>query len=90
MKETSIVARSGAERKLAGVEVARVAALDHGHPGIVAQAPVELAVGDVERDDPRRAALQQAVGEAAGRGADVEAVEPGDVDRRARRARCRA
>ena len=32
----------------------------------------QLAVGDVERDHVRRAALQQAVGEAAGRGADVE------------------
>jgi hypothetical protein len=35
--------------------------------------PRELPVPDVERDDARRAALQQAVGEAAGRSADVEA-----------------
>ena len=38
-------------------------------------------MGDVERDHARGAALQQAVGEAAGRGADVEAGAPGDVDR---------
>ena len=37
-------------------------------------------MGDVERDHPCGAALEQAVGEAAGRGADVEAVEAGDVD----------
>ena len=41
---------------------------------------MQLAVADVERDHPRGAALQQHVGEAAGRGADVEAVEPGDVE----------
>ena len=48
--------------------------------GIVAKTPVELPVGDVERDHPVGAALQQAVGEPAGRGADVEAGAPGDVD----------
>jgi hypothetical protein len=36
---------------------------------------VQLAVADVERDHARGAALQQHVGEAAGRRADVEAVE---------------
>ena len=41
---------------------------------------MQLAVADVERDHARRAPLQQHVGEAAGRGADVEAVEPRDVD----------
>ena len=41
---------------------------------------MELAVADVERDHPGGARLQQAVGEAAGRGADVEAVLAGDVD----------
>ena len=70
----------GREGKLGRLELARVAALDHGHPRVVAQAPVELPMGDVEGDHARRAALQQAVGEAAGRGADVEAVEAGDVD----------
>ena len=42
--------------------------------------PVELAVGDVEGDDVRRARLQQAVREAAGRRADVEAAAPRRVE----------
>ncbi len=42
---------------------------------------MQLAVADVERDHARRAALQEHVREAARRGADVEAVEPADVDR---------
>ena len=42
--------------------------------------PVELAVRHVERDHVRGAALEQAVGEAAGRGADVEAVAARRVD----------
>ena len=41
---------------------------------------MELAVADVERDHTRCAALEQHVGEPAGRRADVEAVEPVDVD----------
>ena len=46
----------------------------------LAEARMELAVADVERDHARRAALQQHVGEPARRGADVEAVEPGRID----------
>ena len=80
MKETSTVARSRREGQVGGLELAGVEPLDHVDPRVLAQPPVELAVGDVERDHPGGAALQQAVGEAAGRGADVEAVEPGDVD----------
>ena len=41
---------------------------------------MQLAVADVEGHDVRRAALQQAVGEAAGRGAAVERAAAGDVD----------
>jgi hypothetical protein len=37
-------------------------------------------VAYVERDHPRGAGLEQAVGEAAGGGADVEAVAAGDID----------
>ena len=37
---------------------------------------MELPVADVDRDHPRGAGLEQAVGEAAGRGADVGAVAP--------------
>ena len=90
MNETSMTIRSGAVRQLVRRQRAGVDALDHGHALVAAQRPVELAVGDVERDDVRRAALQQAVGEAAGRGADVERAAPGDRRRRARRARWRA
>ncbi len=71
----------GRVRELVGLDRARVATLDHGHALVVAQPPVELAVGDVERDHVRGAALQQAVGEAARRGADVERLAPRDVDR---------
>ena len=50
--------------------------------GSAASAPVELAVADVDGDRrvlaPR---MQQHVGEAAGRGADVEAGEPGGIER---------
>src|SRR5205807_496059 len=55
-------------------------ALQYGHARVGAQARVELAVADVERDHVRRAALEQDVGEAAGRGADVERVRAGDVE----------
>ena len=51
---------------------------------------MQLAVADVERDHACGAALEQHVGEAAGRGADVEAVEPARVDARSGRARARA
>ena len=42
----------------------RVDALAHDDARIVAQPPIELPVADVERDDARRAALEQHVGEA--------------------------
>ena len=41
---------------------------------------MQLAVADVDRDHARGAAPEQDVGEAAGRCADVEAVESGRVD----------
>ena len=41
---------------------------------------MELAVTNVERDHPCGSALEQAVGEAAGRGAQVEAVLSGRID----------
>ena len=41
---------------------------------------MKLAVADIERDHARGAALQQHVGEAAGRCADVERVAPPDVE----------
>src|SRR5262249_5689783 len=66
------------ERQLA--DRARVHALEHGDARIVADLRVKLAVADVERDHPRRTALEQHVREPACRRADVEAVEAGDDD----------
>ena len=43
------------------------------HARVLAQRPRQLAVAHIHRIDPRRAPLQQAIGEAAGRGADVRA-----------------
>ena len=74
------VGRVGQLRRL---QRAGVGALDHRHPRVLAQRPVELAVGDVERDDVLRARLQQAVREPAGRGADVEAAPPRESSPRA-------
>ena len=64
----------GRVRKLG--QVARVHALEDGHARVVAQPRMKLAVADVERDHVRRAVLEQAVGEAAGGRADVEAAQP--------------
>ena len=66
--------------------MARVRALEHDDARVGAQLRVELAVADVDRVHARGAALQQAVGEAAGRRADVEAdaargIEPERVER---------
>jgi len=60
--------------------LARVRALDDGHPRVVAKPPVELPVRDVERHDVRGAPLQEAVREPASRCAHVEAAPPGGID----------
>ena len=86
MNDTSQTMSCGANGS--SVSVARVHALEHDDARIVAQPRVELPVADVDGDHARRAALEQDVGEAAGRGADVEAVEPGRVDAEQRRAPC--
>ena len=67
-------------RQHPALEPARIDALQHGHARILAQLPRELAVADVDRRDPRRAALDEHVGEAAGRGADVQRGAPADGD----------
>ena len=78
MKETSQTTSSRRERELG--ERPRVRPFEHRHPRIRTQPRVQLAVADVERDHAIRAPLQEYVGEAAGRGADVDAVEAGRVD----------
>ena len=50
MNETSTDDQVGRVRELVGRDRAGVGALDHGHALVLAQAVVELAVGDVERD----------------------------------------
>ena len=60
--------------------LARVHPFHHHDARILAQLPVELALPDVDRVDPDGAALQQAVGEAAGGRADVERHATGDVE----------
>ena len=74
-------------RHVVGGQRARVDAFADDDARIGAQPPVELAAADVERDDAGGAALQQDVGEAAGRRADVERAAPVRIDARTRRAR---
>ena len=59
---------------------ARIDLLDRRHPLVFAQARMQLAVAHVDADDVRRTVLQQAIGEAAGRLAHVEAVLARRVD----------
>ena len=56
-----------------GGQVADVGALHHGHPRIGSQRPRQLAVADVGCDDFAGASVQQHFGEAARRGAGVQA-----------------
>ena len=56
------------------------ARLEHDHAIVGAESRMELAVPDVERHDARGATLEQAIGEAARRRAQVEAVLAGGVD----------
>jgi hypothetical protein len=59
---------------------ARVHALPREHPGVGPEALVELVMPHVHRPHPRRAALQQQVGEATRRRPEVEAHPPRGVD----------
>ncbi len=63
-----------------GIELANVGAFERHDLRPVAQARMQLVAADVDRVDPARAARQQHLGEAAGRGADVEADAAGDVE----------
>ncbi len=80
MNETSATAASTGPPIVGDGRRADVRPFEHGHPLVVADARVELAVADVEGDDLGGAALEQAVGEPSGRGATVEHAQPGDVD----------
>ena len=63
-----------------GGQVADVGALHDRHPRIGPQRPGELAVADVDGDDLAGAAVQQHLGEPAGRGAGVQAAPAVDRD----------
>lgn len=67
--------------ELAGGEVADVDAFEDGDAGVLAEFPRELAVADVDSVNPGGAVLQEAVGETAGGGADVDGDLAGDVER---------
>src|SRR5829696_7540017 len=77
-----------AERRLDGLAedagmdggLAGVRPLEHGDPRIFADPGVQLSVADVERDHACCPALEQDVGEAAGRGAEVQGVAARRVD----------
>src|SRR5271166_1452981 len=57
-----------------------VDAFERPHARVRREAPVELPAADVDRHHHSRAAAQQHVGKSAGRGADVEAGEPGRIE----------
>ena len=67
-------------QELAGGEEAGVGALEEGDAGVGAELVVDLAVAGVDGEDGGGAVLEQAVGEAAGGGADVGAGEAFDGD----------
>ena len=78
MNDTSIVAMPIGSGRLVGGQRPGVGPLHRDHPRVASERLGELSAADVERVDPGRAALEQDVGEAAGRRPDVE----GDPTRR--------
>jgi aminoglycoside 6'-N-acetyltransferase len=66
------------ERQL--VNAPRIRPFEDDDARVLADPRVQLAVANVQRDHACCAALEQNVGEAAGGGADVEAVPPGRID----------
>jgi hypothetical protein len=75
MKLTSATRASTWLRHEGAIEPARVAILERDDPWVGGEARVQLIVADVDGIDARRAALEQHLGEAAGRRADVEGNE---------------
>jgi len=70
---------AGSEEFACGEE-AGVGALAEGDAWVVAEFVSDLAVSGVDREDRLCAALQHAIGEASGGGADVDAGKIGEVD----------
>ena len=80
MKLTSTVTRSGGSSSRAGSSLRMSVASIATTSGRAAQARVQLPASDVDRIDAPRAAREQHLGEAAGRGADVEADAAGRIE----------
>ena len=72
--------------KRRGRERPGVGPLHRDHPGIASERLGELSTTDIERIDPARTALEQDVGEATGRRADVEGHQTRQGRSRRRRA----
>ncbi len=64
-------------RRFQGTNVGR---FPQRHAGVMPQARVKLVTADVDRHDMRRTARQENLGEAARRGADVEAAATGGIE----------
>ena len=60
---------------------ARIDAFERADARVRGEARIELSVADIDGDDLRRAARKQDIGEASGRGADVEADEARRIER---------
>jgi hypothetical protein len=60
--------------------VARVHAVDDDHPWILTQALVQLCAPDIEGDHPRRAALEEDIGETARGRTQVERMPSSGLD----------
>ncbi len=77
-RDEAHIRRLGADRLRDFISrvLAGIALLDGDHPGVVAQSACELPVPDIHRVDFGRAALQQHLCKATGRGADVEGRAP--------------
>ena len=71
---------AGRVRDQVAVQMPGIGFFQHDHARIGAQFPGELAVADIDGIDPRCAMVEQDIGEAAGRGADIEADPPGRID----------
>lgn len=56
-------------------EMTGVGLLHHHHAGVLAKFPGELAVSDVDGGDGGRAVLEEAIGEPAGAGAEIEGAD---------------
>lgn len=66
-------AEGGAGVEVGGIEVAGVYFFTEDDAGVAAEAWVELVVADIDGVDGGGAVLEEAIGEAAGGGADIEA-----------------